>query len=38
MPLHLGKIAMLIAVLTITAFLVWLMFGSLIIGASAAIL
>jgi hypothetical protein len=35
MPLHLGKIAALIALLTIGAFVLWLTFGSWLTGESA---
>lgn len=35
MPLHLGKIAALIALLTIAAFIIWLLIGSLWRGAHA---
>ena len=35
MPLHLGKIAALIALLTIAAFVLWLLFGSLWQGEQA---
>ncbi|ODA68084.1 hypothetical protein A7A08_01254 [Methyloligella halotolerans] len=32
MPLHFGKIGALIAIVTITAFLLWLMFGAFFAG------
>jgi hypothetical protein len=35
MPLHLGKVAGLIAILTIGAFILWLLFGSIITGERA---
>ena len=35
MPLHLGKIASLVALLTIGAFILWLMFGSILTGERA---
>ncbi|MEG6508022.1 hypothetical protein V6C03_03475 [Methyloligella sp. 2.7D] len=35
MPLHMGKIASIIALLTIGAFVVWLMIGSLLTGETA---
>lgn len=35
MPLHLGKIAALIAFITIAAFIIWLLIGSLWRGAHA---
>ena len=35
MPLHLGKIAGLIAILTIGAFILWLLFGSIVTGERA---
>ncbi len=34
-PLHLGKIAGGLAVLTVIAFILWLMFGSLLTGVTA---
>lgn len=35
MPLHLGKIAALIAILTIGALILWLLFGSILTGERA---
>jgi hypothetical protein len=35
MPLHLGKIAALIAILTIGAFILWPLFGSIVTGERA---
>ncbi len=35
MPLHLGKIAALVAILTIGAFILWLLFGSIVTGERA---
>jgi hypothetical protein len=35
MPLHLGKVAGLMAILTIGAFILWLLFGSIITGERA---
>jgi hypothetical protein len=35
MPLHLGKIASLVALLTIGAFILWLMFGAILTGERA---
>jgi len=35
MPLHLGKIATIIAILTIGAFVLWLLFGSIVTGERA---
>jgi hypothetical protein len=34
MPLHFGKVGALIAIVTITAFLLWLMFGAFFEGES----